>query len=162
MNFVLHGLHHNLYKKSSKLFSFTLNYNQLKPMAFLAILNFIISALSSLISVITGVLLIRHRQVIFYFKSAFSFIKDDYVSEEEINYNGFFKEAIQVLKFGVKSLGKSSSKTVYGDNQIFEISILVVLLGKVLVFIGFVGIVLKFIGTIWMLSTSHINIDIFN
>ncbi|MCB4807931.1 hypothetical protein LG651_06675 [Tamlana sp. 62-3] len=131
-------------------------------MAFLAILNFVIAALSSLISIITGVLLIRHRQVIFYFKSAFSFIKDDYVFEEEINYNGFFKEAIQVLKFGIKSLGKSSSKTVYGDNQIFEISILVVLLGKVLVFIGFVGIVLKFIGSIWMLSTSHVNIDIFN
>ena len=130
-------------------------------MTLLAIIKFFLVVFGCIITVLGGVILIRHRQLIEYFKKAFTFIREDYQPEIEAEYGNFFTESIAALKFGIKSLGKNDSTNVFHGDKTFEINKILVLIGKLLVVTGILGIIVIFIGTIWMLATSHINIDLY-
>lgn len=130
-------------------------------MTLLAIIKFFLVVFGCIITILGGVLLIRHRQLIEYFKSAFTFIREDYTAEIEVKYGNLFKESVEAFKYGVKSIGKSESTNAYGEDQTNEINQILILLGKLLVITGILGIVVIFIGTIWMLVTSQININLY-
>ena len=124
-------------------------------MKLITIINFFVTVLGFVSIILSGILLIRHRQLIFYFKDAFGFIKDDYSPEIDVKYGDFFKESISAIKFGFKSLKQSTSKDIYNSDKKNEINQIIVLLGKLLVFSGVIGIITTFISSLWMLFLSR-------
>jgi hypothetical protein len=94
--------------------------------------------------------------VLYYFKDTFSFIKEDYSPEINVKYGNFFKESMQAIKFGFKSLRTSSSEDVYNLDKNNEINQIIVLLGKLLVFSGILGIVSAFISNVWVIFLSSL------
>lgn len=108
------------------------------------------AVLGGITTILVGTLLIRHRQLIAYFKNSFTFIKEDYQSEIEVTYGNFFNESFKAFKYGIKSIRKSESSHVYHDDKTNEINQILVLTGKLLVVSGILGIIIAFIGTIWM------------
>ena len=130
-------------------------------MTLIAIIKFFVVVFGCTITVLSGVLLIRHRQLIEYFKSSFTFIREDYSSKIEVKYGNVFKESFEALKYGIKSIRKSESTDVYHEDNTNEINQILVLLGKLLVATGILGIIIIFIGTIWMFWTSRINVSLY-
>lgn len=130
-------------------------------MTLLAIIKFFAVAFGCVITVLGGILLMRHRQLIDYFKSAFTFIREDYQPDMESEHGHVISESINALRYGMRSLRKSDNASVFGKDETLEINKILVLIGKLLVATGILGIIIIFIGTIWMLSTSHINVDLY-
>ncbi|WP_299017736.1 hypothetical protein [uncultured Polaribacter sp.] len=120
-------------------------------MTLIAILNFFSNVFGFTITILGGILLIRHRQCIAYFKSSFTFIKQDYEPEIVEDYDNIFKEALKAIKYGFSTLKKSNSKQRYFSNQSNEINQIIVLIGKLVVFSGILGIITTFISSIWMI-----------
>ncbi len=129
-------------------------------MTLLAIIKFFLVVFGSIITILTGVLLIRHRQLIEYFKSSFTFIRKDFQPEKEIKYGNVFKESVETIRYGAKIIGKSEATDAYGEDTSNEINKIVVLIGKLLVISGILGIIIILIGTFWMISTSQLNINL--
>lgn len=127
----------------------------------LAIIKLILVILGCIITILTGSLLIRHRQLIEYFKDSFTFIKDDYQAEQEIQYGTVFSELGRTIKYGLKALGKSSSQESFGGNRPNEINQILVLIGKLIIATGILGIIIIVIGTLWMISESKINVNLY-
>ncbi|XMO85377.1 hypothetical protein AAFN75_11315 [Algibacter sp. AS12] len=124
-------------------------------MILVGIINFFLALIGNVIAILWGVLLIRHRQCIAYFKNTFTFIKDDYQPELEVNYGNFFSESFEAFKYGIKFLGKNSSALTYGKDKTFEINQILVLIGKLLIALGVFGIIVTIISSFWMLFTSR-------
>lgn len=130
-------------------------------MELLAIIKLFLVILGCVITILTGVLLIRHRQFIEYFKDSFSFIRDDYQAEKEIQYGNIFSALTKAIKYGFKALGKSSSQTSFDENRSNEINQILVLIGKLIIATGILGIIIIIIGTLWMISVSQVNINLY-
>lgn len=129
-------------------------------MELLAIIKLFLVILGCIITILTGVLLIRHRQLIEYFKDSFTFIKDDYQAEQEIQYENVFSALERTIKYGLKVLGKSSSQESFGGNTSNEINQILVLIGKLIIVTGILGIIIIVIGTLWMIAESEINVNL--
>ncbi|WP_298516929.1 hypothetical protein [uncultured Kordia sp.] len=132
-------------------------------MGILAIIKLFIAIIGFGITILTGILLIRHRQLIEYFKSSFSFIRDDYQAEKEIEYGDFFSELFKAIKYGFTSLGKSNSRTAFNENKgkSNEINRILVLIGKLMIVTGVLGILISIVGTLWMIFESRVNINFY-
>jgi hypothetical protein len=130
-------------------------------MELLAIIKLFSVILGCVITILTGVLLIRHRQLIEYFKDSFSFIRDDYQADKEIQYGNIFSALARAIKYGFKALGKSSSQTSFDENKSNEINQILVLIGKLIIATGILGIVIIIIGTLWMISESQVNVNLY-
>lgn len=120
-------------------------------MKLIAIINFFLTIFGFVTVILSGLLLIRHRKLIFYFKDTFSFIREDYSPEIEVTYGNFFKESLEAIKFGFRSLMKSTSQDIYNNDKVYEINQIIVLIGKLLVLSGVLGIIIAFISSLWML-----------
>jgi hypothetical protein len=130
-------------------------------MELLAIIKLFSVILGCVITILTGVLLIRHRQLIEYFKDSFSFIRDDYQADKEIQYGNILSEMARAIKYGFKALRKSSSQTSFYENKSNEINQILVLIGKLIIAIGILGIIIIIIGTFWMISESQVNVNLY-
>jgi hypothetical protein len=104
------------------------------------IINLLIVIFGSLITILTGILFIKHRQFIAYFKDAFTFIKSDYQAVQDIQYDNVFSQLASVFKYGIKSMGKSNSQDALVKDRSNEINHILVLIGKVLIVTGLLGI----------------------
>lgn len=128
-------------------------------MTLIAIIKFFLAVFGFTITILGGILLVRHRQLIEYFKDSFTFIRENYSSEIEVKYGNILNESVQAFKYGIKSIQKSESNNIYRKEN--EINQILVLIGKLLIVTGILGIITVFIGTIWMLSTSQINFNLY-
>ena len=129
-------------------------------MELLAIVRLIFSVIGGIITILTGILLIRHRQVIEYAKAFFSFIRDDFQAEHEVQYGAVWTDLLKTITYGIKALGKSSSQEGFSDDKANEINQLVVLLGKLIIVSGILAIISITIATVWMISESKISINL--
>ena len=123
----------------------------------LAVISFFSGLIVFFLMLVVGILLIRHRQLIMYFKSAFTFIREDYDAEEELVYGSFLSDMFDAFRFGCYTLGMKAAK-----GEPFGINRSIVLLGKLLVFYSFLGILLSFFVTIIMINVSNVNTDMLN
>jgi hypothetical protein len=130
-------------------------------MTLIAIIKFFVVVFGCTITILSGILLIKHRQLIEYFKSSFTFIREDFSAKIEVKYGNVFKESVAAIKYGIKSIRKTESADVYHDDSTNEINQILVLIGKLLVATGILGIIIILIGTIWMLWTSRINVSLY-
>ena len=129
-------------------------------MELLAIVRLIFSVIGGIITILTGILLIRHRQVIEYAKGFFSFIRDDFQAEHEVQYGAVWTDLLKTITYGFKALGKSSSQDGFGDDKANEVNQLLVLLGKLIIVSGILAIISITIATVWMISESKISINL--
>jgi hypothetical protein len=120
-------------------------------MKLIAIINFFITIFGFVSIILMGIILIRHRQLIFYFKDTFGFIKEDYSPKLDVEYGNFFKESFIAIKFGFKALKKNTSEDIYNSDRKNEINQIIVLLGNLVVLSGVLGIITTFISSLWML-----------
>jgi hypothetical protein len=125
-------------------------------MKLLAIINFLITVFGFVTVILSGILLIRHRQLIFYFKDAFGFIREDYTAEIDVKYGNIFTESIAAIKFGFRSLKSSKSEDIYSTDKTNEINQIIVLLGKLMVLSGVLGVLTAFLSSFWMLFISRL------
>ena len=125
-------------------------------MKLLAIINFLITVFGFVTVILSGILLIRHRQLIFYFKDDFGFIREDYTAEIDVKYGNIFTESIAAIKFGFRSLKSSKSEDIYSTDKTNEINQIIVLLGKLMVLSGVLGVLTTFLSSFWMLFISRL------
>lgn len=130
-------------------------------MILLALLKLLLVIFAMAIPIITGLLLIKHREVIAYFKDSFTFIRDDYSSEYELADMSFFSGLSNVFSYGVKMLTNSQAPTHAAEDKTTSPHRLLIVTGQLMIIGGLLGIFLVITGTIWMMMNSQISVDIY-
>lgn len=122
----------------------------------LAIIGLFVNLVISFLPITVGVLLIRHRQVIFYFKSAFTFIREDYEVGEALDHRNFFRDMWDVFRFACSALGVKAARD---KNTVFGINRLVVFLGKLFVVYGIIVIIMSLLSAMITILALEIQMD---
>lgn len=130
-------------------------------MGLLAIVKLFLVVFGNIITILTGVLFINHRELLSYFKDTFTFIKDDYNPPSNIKHMGLFPSIGKVIKSSFNLLGDGASIKENELNEEFGVNQILVLIGQVLIISGILGMVLMILGTIWMISESQINVNLY-
>ena len=105
-----------------------------------AIVNFLLAFVACVITIATGLLLARHRKVLLYFKGVFSFIRDDYYDGAQEEYPNLISEMLNVITYGFSILSGST-----GRDETIGVERLLVLLGRLTILTGIIGMVAAFI-----------------
>lgn len=129
----------------------------------LAVFTLILLFFAEVLTILLGTLLIRHREVLNYFKDTFSFIKADYNPSLEIEHQSFLEGIFNTFKNALRLLGDGNlyqDSVNENDNKSFEINQIITLIGQVLIISGILAILITLGSTIWMIMESDIKINL--
>ncbi|MEL6672853.1 MAG: hypothetical protein AAFR61_11700 [Bacteroidota bacterium] len=120
------------------------------------------SLLGQTLTLILGVLLVRHRELIAYFKGTFSFIRDDFDPYLQVAHSGFLAGVKEVIQDGV---GQIESANTSPDEQAqskiaVRINRIIVLTGRIIILLTVISMLLSIGLTIWMIYTSQVTINL--